>query len=70
MANDYSTGRYYYALGNVKASQACLDEAFEWHLKARDHYKLTLGKGHHSTADACIKLSDHYARSGEFGRAL
>jgi hypothetical protein len=57
-------------LGNVKASQGQLDEAFELHHKARDHYRLTLGKGHHRTADTCIKISDHYARTGEPEQAL
>jgi hypothetical protein len=68
--NDSSTGRFYHALGNVKASQGHLDKAFELHRKARDHYRLTLGKGHHRTADTCIKLSDHCVRIGDFEQAL
>jgi hypothetical protein len=69
-ADKISTGRFYHALGNVKASRGLLDEAFEYHQKARDHYKLTLGRGHHRTADTCIKLSDHYVRLRNTDMAL
>jgi len=66
----FITGRFYHALGNVKASQGKLDESFKYHNMALNHYKLTLGKGHHRTADTQIKLSDHYTRLGDIKQAL
>lgn len=68
--HDHRTGRIRHAMGNVKASQGLLEESFRHHELARNHYKETLGRGHHRFADTCVKVADHYFRKGELDMAL
>ena len=64
-SNIPSTGRFYHGLGNVKASQGLLEESFNFHRRARDHYRLTIGRQHHRTADANVRLADHFIRKND-----
>ena len=53
-------GRLYHALGNVYDSSGTADRALEWHEKAFQHYKETIGIDHHRTADVAVRLADHH----------
>src|SRR5436190_18662732 len=64
------TGRFLYALGNVKASQGLFDESFSYHQRALLQYKSTIGKNHHRTGDAYIKVADHFSRLGRSEDAM
>lgn len=64
------TGKLLHAYGNVKASQGCLDESLEYHLRGLQQYKSTIGINHHRTGDLCVKVSDHYARLGQCDAAM
>ncbi|KAF2455839.1 hypothetical protein BDY21DRAFT_61825 [Lineolata rhizophorae] len=66
----FITGRFFHALGNVKASQGLLDESYDFHQKALGHYIITLGKGHHRTADTWIKVAHHHTLLKDYKQAL
>jgi hypothetical protein len=66
---DFRTGRIYHTLGKVKLAQGLSDESYEYFLKGLDHYKTTLGQGHHRTADCAVALGLHHARHGEILKA-
>lgn len=53
-------GRLYHALGNVYESSGHAERALEWHEKAFNHYKDTIGIDHHRTADVAVRLADHH----------
>ncbi|KAF4307943.1 putative tetratricopeptide repeat domain-containing protein [Botryosphaeria dothidea] len=66
---DSVTGRFLHAIGNVKADLAkqisddtLLDESRQYHQRALSHYRDTVGKNHHRTADTCVKVADHCIR--------
>lgn len=59
-----------HALGNVRASQNRLDDAFELHQNALLQYKSTIGNNHHRTADLCHKVAQHYIRLELLDQAL
>ena len=63
------TGKLLHAYGNVKASTGELDESFEFHSRALQQYKSTIGMNHHRTADLCVKVSDHSVRFEEYEAA-
>ncbi|KAB2581120.1 hypothetical protein DBV05_g320 [Lasiodiplodia theobromae] len=67
----FITGRFLHAIGNVKADLAelqaddsLLEESRTYHQRALNHYGDTIGKNHHRTADACVKVADHCMRLG------
>jgi Tetratricopeptide repeat len=64
------TGRFYHGLGNVKLAQGLHDESFNYYEKAQKHYKVTLGRQHHRSADVAVSLGIHHARHGEDDKAL
>jgi tetratricopeptide (TPR) repeat protein len=63
------TGQIFYALGNVRASQALMDESFMWHQKALIHFRATGGDKHYKTASACYRVAEHYIRNRQFNVA-
>ncbi|TID16562.1 Glutamine synthetase [Venturia nashicola] len=65
----FITGRFYHGLACVKRGLGSDKEAFEFLLKARDHYQKTLGRGHHRSADVAVALGRHYGRSGQYETA-
>ncbi|KAK9776213.1 putative NB-ARC domain-containing protein [Seiridium cardinale] len=58
----FITGRFYHGLANVKLGQGLEQASFKYLERARDHYKMTLGRGHHRSADVMVALGQHYAR--------
>ncbi|GME43675.1 putative tetratricopeptide repeat domain-containing protein [Neofusicoccum parvum] len=65
----FITGRFLHAIGNVKADlsklkadEDLLDESRMYHQRALSHYRDTVGKNHHRTADTCVKVADHCIR--------
>jgi len=73
----YRTGRLLHAIGNVKADLAkdqadetLLDESRAYHQRALVHYRVTIGKTHHRTADTCVKVADHCIRLGMLDDAM
>ncbi|KAF2502331.1 hypothetical protein BU16DRAFT_612008 [Lophium mytilinum] len=66
----FITGRFFHAIGNVKATQGHMEESLEFHRKALLHYKNTLGNNHHRTADICIKVAEHCIRKDQIDTAL
>ena len=63
------TGQIFYALGNVRASQALMDESFMWHQKALIHFRATGGDKHYKTAGACYRVAEHHIRNRQFNVA-
>ena len=51
-------------------SHGKLNESFEYHLRALQQYKSTIGNNHHRTGDLCVKVSDHYIRLGQHDTAM
>ncbi|KAF1815308.1 TPR-like protein [Eremomyces bilateralis CBS 781.70] len=68
----FITGRFLYALGNAYASLEMFDESLQYHGRALDHYRETLGSRHHRTADTYIRIADNFLRlkDGEHALAL
>ncbi|KAF2816920.1 TPR-like protein [Mytilinidion resinicola] len=66
----FITGRFFHAIGNVKATQGHMEESLDFHRKALLHYKNTLGNNHHRTADICIKVAEHCIRKDQIDTAL
>lgn len=71
------TGRFLHAIGNVKADLAearadadLRDESRMYHQKALSHYRDTVGKNHHRTADTCVKVADHCIRLNMLDNAV
>lgn len=58
-----------YALGNVRASQQQWAESFELHRDAYLQYCSTIGNNHPHTANALVKMSDHYVMRRGFNTA-
>ncbi|QDS73010.1 hypothetical protein FKW77_009080 [Venturia effusa] len=66
----FITGRFYHGLAHVKLGLGANTEAFQFLLKARDHYHKTLGRGHHRSADVAVALGRHYGRVRQYETAL
>lgn len=56
------TGRFLYALGNLRHAQGCDDESFEFHQRALKQFLGTIGKNHHRTGDIRVKVAEHLLR--------
>ncbi|KAE9984204.1 Glutamine synthetase [Venturia inaequalis] len=65
----FITGRFYHGLAHIKRGLGSEKEAFEFLLKARDHYQKTLGRGHHRSADVAVALGRHYRRIAQYDTA-
>lgn len=65
-----STGRFLYALGNVYESNEKYDTSLEYHQRSLNHYRNTLGSGHHRTADAFVRITKHFLRLNRLEDAL
>ena len=63
------TGSIFCALGNVRASQALMDESFMWHQKALIHFRAAGGDKHYKTASACYRVAEHHIRNRQFNVA-
>ncbi|KAF2092428.1 TPR-like protein, partial [Rhizodiscina lignyota] len=68
--DSFITGRFLHALGNVKGSQDNQDKAFDYHRRALQQYKSTLGNRHHRTADVFVKVAEHHIRLKQHEMAL
>lgn len=58
-----------YALGNVKVSQGdqkSVQQGYEWHVRAYNHYLDTIGEGHHRAADVSCRLADDHMRAKRY----
>jgi tetratricopeptide (TPR) repeat protein len=60
------TGQIFYALGNVRVSQAFVDEGAMWHQKALVHFRATGVDNHYKTASACYRVAEHHMRNKQF----
>ncbi|KAJ5697884.1 hypothetical protein N7488_011568 [Penicillium malachiteum] len=63
-SHDFKTGRFLYALGNLRFSQGLLDESEEFHRRALQQFQSTIGNHHHRTADVCHRMAHHCLRKG------
>jgi len=54
----------------VQAERGLLDDSFSLHQRCLKQYRATVGNNHHRTADACVKVADHFVRIGEYESAL
>ncbi|KGO74051.1 Tetratricopeptide-like helical [Penicillium italicum] len=61
---DFRTGRFLYALGNVRFSQGLLGQSEEFHRRALQQFQSTIGNHHHRTADVCHRMAQHCLRKG------
>lgn len=66
----FITGRYLHAVGNVMASMDDQQRSLEYHRRALFHYKSTLGNNHHRTADLFVKFAEHMMRMKQGENAL
>ncbi|KAL2833318.1 tetratricopeptide repeat domain-containing protein [Aspergillus cavernicola] len=64
------TGLILYALGNVRAAQNQWDESFEYHQRAWDHMRATVGERDFYTANVAHKIAEHLIRSGRSEEAI
>lgn len=58
------TGLVLYALGNLRATQNRLDESLEYHERAMQHMRATVGDRDFYTANVAHKIAEHFARLG------
>jgi hypothetical protein len=63
-------GKLYLGWGNVRYEQRDLEESSNLHMRALMRYKGTVGEGHNRTGDACVKVSGHHIRYGEYDAAM
>ncbi|KAL9042200.1 MAG: hypothetical protein Q9214_003856, partial [Letrouitia sp. 1 TL-2023] len=66
----FITGRFLYALGNVKTAQGRSQEGHSYHSRALSQYLSTIGKNHHRTGDAYMKMAEHYFSFEQYDEAL
>ncbi|RMZ90251.1 hypothetical protein DV736_g2528, partial [Chaetothyriales sp. CBS 134916] len=66
----FITGRFFHGLGNVYESQEWMHESLDYHQRALEHYKQTLGTRHHRTADVFVKVAEHHIRMQQHEVAL
>lgn len=64
------TGRFLYALGNLRALQGRLDESYKYHCKTREQFRSTIGDQDHRFADVGHKIAEHLIRIGSFDEAM
>jgi tetratricopeptide (TPR) repeat protein len=64
------TGLILYVLGNLRAAQNQLDESFEYHKRAWNHMRATVGERDFHTANAAYKISEHLMRLGQNEEAV
>jgi len=57
-------------LANIKIAQDDTESGIMLLDKAYNHYKETLGNGHHRTADVQIALGRQYKRQAKYDEAL
>ncbi|KAI1669670.1 Tetratricopeptide repeat [Pyrenophora tritici-repentis] len=60
----FKTGKILYALGNVLEDQERFQESQNFHERAHEQYKVTLGLVHHRMGDICCRLARHCMRQG------
>ncbi|KAK0641825.1 P-loop containing nucleoside triphosphate hydrolase protein [Cercophora newfieldiana] len=61
----YKTGLTISVLGSIRTMQGRLDEGYDLHLKALDHFRQTLGNSHFHVASGLVRVSEHLQRRGE-----
>ncbi|KAF2117449.1 hypothetical protein BDV96DRAFT_644867 [Lophiotrema nucula] len=66
----FITGRYLYTLGNVHDEMPEYNDSLEYHQRALNHYRSTLGSGHHRTADSLVRIGRHFMKMGQMDEAL
>lgn len=49
-------------MARLKSDDSLLEESRAYHHRALSHYRDTVGKNHHRTADTCVKVADHCIR--------
>ncbi|KAI0441439.1 tetratricopeptide repeat domain-containing protein [Xylaria telfairii] len=64
------TGLILYALGNLRAAQDQWDQSFEYHQRALDHMRATVGERDFYTANVAHKISEHLIRLGRNEEAI
>ncbi|MDI1492409.1 MAG: hypothetical protein OHK93_003623 [Ramalina farinacea] len=63
------TGHALYWLGKVRVSQGKAEEGLSFFLRAKAHFRKTIGKDHPSTAPTYYKLVTHSMKLGDFEEA-
>lgn len=66
----FITGRFYNGLALVKLGQGQEESSYQYLKKAMDHYKSTVGRGHHRSADVSVAIGQHHCRVNEFRAAM
>lgn len=64
------TGLILYALGNLRAMQNQWDESFEYHQRAWNQIRATVGERDFYTANITHKIAEHLIRTGRMEEAL
>ncbi|KAE8406562.1 hypothetical protein BDV37DRAFT_280836 [Aspergillus pseudonomiae] len=64
------TGLILSVLGNLRAAQSQLDESLEFHHRALDHMRATVGDKDFYTANVAHKVAEHFARLGRCKEAI
>ena len=64
------TGLILSVLGNLRAAQSQLDESLEFHHRALDHMRATVGDKDFYTANVAHKVAEHFARLGRCKEAM
>ncbi|KAE8379026.1 tetratricopeptide repeat domain-containing protein [Aspergillus bertholletiae] len=64
------TGLILYVLGNLRAAQSQWDKSFEFHYRAWDHMRATVGEKDFYTASAAHKIAEHFSRLGRSEEAI
>ncbi|KAE8330159.1 hypothetical protein BDV39DRAFT_202346 [Aspergillus sergii] len=64
------TGLILYVLGNLRAVRSQWDQSFEFHYRAWDHMRATVGEKDFYTASVAHKIAEHFFRMGWSGEAI
>lgn len=64
------TGLLLYLVGNLRAKQGKWDESFEYHQRAWEHIRETVGERDSYTARAAYKVAEHLLREGRLEEAM
>ncbi|KAI4678076.1 uncharacterized protein J4E88_006594 [Alternaria novae-zelandiae] len=62
----FVSGLFWYALGNVTASQGTFGQSLDYHEKALRQFSRTIGADHHHTGDVHVRIAEHYFRLKDF----
>lgn len=65
----HRTGKLLHVLDNVCASQGHMSDSLQFHQRALNQYRSTIGENHHRTGDLYYKVSEHYHRMGKYTTA-